>query len=467
MSKKQKKNLFRIILTALIMAVLFITPITGLARLVLWVAAYLIIGYDILIKAFKGIKNRQPLDENLLMTIATLGAMALAIYEKSGDYAEAVAVMFFYQIGEWFQGYAIGKSRKNISELMDIIPDYANIENGDGELEQVDPDDVEIGTVIVVKPGERLPIDGIVVDGISSLDTAALTGESVPRDVKPGEEVVSGCINLSGLLKIRTTKEFGESTASKVMELIEDASSRKSKSENFISKFARVYTPVVVLSALALAVLPPVVLLLSGHAPGWGTWVYRALTFLVISCPCALVVSIPLSFFAGIGGASKRGILVKGSNYLELLSEAKTVVFDKTGTLTRGVFAVDVVHPNLQSPMSGHTLDAHELLHLAAHLERFSTHPIAQALREAYPDEAHDGCTVDQVQEFAGGGIIGRVNGREVVIGNRQFIADTIGSDNIRTECCQDKAGTLLHVVVDNTYAGHILISDQLKAKRK
>jgi Cd2+/Zn2+-exporting ATPase len=450
MSKKQKKNLFRIILTALIMAVLFIAPITGLARLVLWVAAYLIIGYDILIKAFKGIKNRQPLDENLLMTIATLGAMALAIYEKSGDYAEAVAVMFFYQIGEWFQGYAIGKSRKNISELMDIIPDYANIENGDGELEQVDPDDVEIGTVIVVKPGERLPIDGIVVDGISSLDTAALTGESVPRDVKPGEEVVSGCINLSGLLKIRTTKEFGESTASKVMELIEDASSRKSKSENFISKFARVYTPVVVLSALALAVLPPVVLLLSGHAPGWGTWVYRALTFLVISCPCALVVSIPLSFFAGIGGASKRGILVKGSNYLELLSEAKTVVFDKTGTLTRGVFEVVAVHPD-------EGMDEERLLHLAAHVERHSSHPIANSIRNAYKNE-NDGCSVEDVREVAGHGIIASVNGGAVAVGNGKLM-DLVGAS--WHDCHKD--GTIIHIAVNGEYAGHIVISDVVK----
>ena len=454
MSKKQIKNLVRILVTALIIAVLFAAPVTGVIRLIMWMAAYLIIGYDILIKAFKGIKNRQPLDENLLMSIATVGAIALALYDKSGDYSEAVAVMLFYQIGEWFQGYAVGKSRKNISELMDIVPDYANIEAEDGGIEQVDPDEVEIGTVILVKPGEKIPIDGIVVDGNSSLDTAALTGESVPVDVKPGSEAVSGCINLNGLLRIKTTKEFGESTASKVLELIEDASSRKSKSENFITRFARVYTPAVVLAALALAVLPPLVLMLSGAAPVWGTWLYRALTFLVISCPCALVVSIPLSFFAGLGGASKRGVLVKGSSYLEILSEAKTVVFDKTGTLTHGVFEVVAIHPH-------EDMDKELLLHLAAHVERHSTHPIANSIKKAYKNE-HDSCRIEDMTEIAGRGITAKVNGDVVAVGNGRLMEQM----GVAWHDCH-KEGTIIHVAVNNEYAGHIVISDVVKPHSK
>ena len=424
-------------------------PVEGVLRFLLYMAAYLIIGYDILIKAFRGIKNRQPLDESLLMSIATLGAIALALYEKSGDYTEAIAVMLFYQIGEWFQSYAVGKSRKNIADLMDIAPDHANIEGENGQLEEVDPDDVEIGTVIVIQPGERIPIDGIVVSGSSSINTAALTGESVPRDVKEGDEVISGCINLNGLLKVETTKEFGESTASKVLELIDDASSRKSRSENFITKFARVYTPVVVGSALALALLPPLVLLILGQDPAWGTWIYRALTFLVISCPCALVVSIPLSFFAGIGSASRQGVLVKGSNYLETLSETKTVVFDKTGTLTKGVFDVTAIHPEL--------VDETTLLHLAAHVERYSKHPIANSLRRAYPNEADD-CLVEDVEEIAGHGITARVNGQAIAVGNDKLM-DRLGAK--WHEC--HKHGTILHVAIDGKYAGHIVISDVIK----
>ena len=409
---------------------------------------YLIIGYDILIKAFKGLVNRQPFDECFLMAVATIGAIALGLV-KSGDYTEAVAVMLFYQIGEWFQSYAVGKSRRSISDLMDIRPDYANIESGNGELTQVDPDDVEIGTTIVVQPGEKVPIDGVVLQGTSSLDTAALTGESMPRDVAAGDEVISGCINLSGLLKIRTTKEFEESTASKILELIEDAGSRKSKSEDFITKFARIYTPAVVYAAIALAVLPPLLLLALGMDPAWGTWAYRALTFLVVSCPCALVISIPLSFFAGIGGASKEGILVKGSNYLEILSQTKTVVFDKTGTLTRGKFAVTAVHPE--------RLDQKELLHMAAHVERYSTHPIAAALREAYPDEK-DGCSVEDVTEIAGRGIRAKVSGKTVCVGNARMM-DDIGA---KWKPCE-QSGTIIHVAIDGEYEGHIVISDVIK----
>ena len=450
-NKKQKKNLARIIAAAAMTVALHFLPVTGAARFALYMAAYLIVGYDILIKAFQGIKNRQPLDESLLMAIATIGAIALALYEKSGNYTEAIAVMLFYQIGEWFQSYAVGKSRRNISELMDIAPDYANIEAENGQLEQVDPDDVEIGTVIVVQPGERVPIDGVVVDGSSSLNTAALTGESVPRDVAAGDEVISGCINLSGVLRVETTKEFGESTASKVLELIEEASSRKSRSENFITRFARVYTPAVVISALALALLPPLFLLLTGGAPMWETWVYRALTFLVISCPCALVVSIPLSFFAGIGGASRQGVLVKGSNYLELLSEVKTVVFDKTGTLTKGVFEVTAIHPE--------RMDERQLLHLAAHVERYSKHPIASSLRAAYPDEA-DECAVEDVEEIAGHGVTARVNGDVVAVGNGKLM-DKVGA--VFQACEKHKDGTILHVAVNGEYAGHIVISDVVK----
>ena len=435
--------------------VLHFLPVTGVPRFVLYMITYLIIGYDILIKAFQGIKNRQPLDENLLMSIATLGAIALALYEKSGDYTEAIAVMLFYQIGEWFQSYAVGRSRKNISDLMDIAPDHANIETENGQLEQVDPDDVEIGTIIVVQPGERIPIDGIVVSGNSSLNTAALTGESVPRDVKEGDEVISGCINLNGVLKVETTKEFGESTASKVLELIEDAGSRKSKSENFITKFARIYTPAVVYSALALALIPPVVLLIAGKDPSWGTWIYRALTFLVISCPCALVVSIPLSFFAGIGGASRQGVLVKGSNFLEVLSETKTVVFDKTGTLTKGVFEVTAIHPEV--------IDQETLLHWAAHVERYSKHPIANSLRKAYPNEADD-CTVEDVEEIAGHGITAKVNGKTIAIGNSKLM-DKIGAD--WHECHEHPGGTVLHAAINGEYAGHIVISDVIKPHSK
>ncbi len=448
MTAKQKKNLLRILLSAALIIALHFVPVTGWPRFLLYMIPYLIIGYDILIKAFKGLVNRQPFDECFLMAVATIGAIALGLV-KSGDYTEAVAVMLFYQIGEWFQSYAVGKSRRSISDLMDIRPDYANIESGNGELTQVDPDDVEIGTTIVVQPGEKVPIDGVVLQGTSSLDTAALTGESMPRDVATGDEVISGCINLSGLLKIRTTKEFEESTASKILELIEDAGSRKSKSEDFITKFARIYTPAVVYAAIALAVLPPLLLLALGMDPAWGTWAYRALTFLVVSCPCALVISIPLSFFAGIGGASKEGILVKGSNYLEILSQTKTVVFDKTGTLTRGKFAVTAVHPE--------RLDQKELLHMAAHVERYSTHPIAAALREAYPDEK-DGCSVEDVTEIAGRGIRAKVSGKTVCVGNARMM-DDIGA---KWKPCE-QSGTIIHVAIDGEYEGHIVISDVIK----
>ncbi|MBQ9064903.1 MAG: cadmium-translocating P-type ATPase [Blautia sp.] len=453
MNSKQKKNLTRILVAAALVILLRFLPVSGWLRFILYIAVYLIIGYDILVKAFKGIKNRQPLDECLLMTIATLGAIGLAVYKKNGDYNEAIAVMLFYQIGEWFQSYAVGKSRRNISDLMDIAPDYANVEGENGQLEKVDPDDVEPGTIIVVQPGERIPIDGIVTEGSSSLDTAALTGESVPRDVKAGQEVMSGCINLSGVLRIETTKEFGESTASRVLELIEDASSRKSRSENFISKFARVYTPVVVGSAAALAVLPPLALMLIRREPLWGEWIYRALTFLVISCPCALVVSIPLSFFAGIGCASRNGVLVKGSNFLEILSQTKTVVFDKTGTLTKGVFEVAAVHPD--------RLDEEELLHMAAHVERYSTHPIAVSLREAYPNEADD-CIVETVEEIAGLGVVAKVNGRMIAVGNGKLM-DRVGA---KWHNCH-LGGTILHVAIDGEYEGHIVISDVIKQNSK
>ena len=448
MTAKQKKNLLRILLSAALIIALHFVPVTGWLRFLLYMIPYLIIGYDILIKAFKGLVNRQPFDECFLMAVATIGAIALGLV-KSGDYTEAVAVMLFYQIGEWFQSYAVGKSRRSISDLMDIRPDYANIESGNGELTQVDPDDVEIGTTIVVQPGEKVPIDGVVLQGTSSLDTAALTGESMPRDVAAGDEVISGCINLSGLLKIRTTKEFEESTASKILELIEDAGSRKSKSEDFITKFARIYTPAVVYAAIALAVLPPLLRLALAMDPAWGTWAYRALTFLVVSCPCALVISIPLSFFAGIGGASKEGILVKGSNYLEILSQTKTVVFDKTGTLTRGKFAVTAVHPE--------RLDQKELLHMAAHVERYSTHPIAAALREAYPDEK-DGCSVEDVTEIAGRGIRAKVSGKTVCVGNARMMED-IGA---KWKPCE-QSGTIIHVAIDGEYEGHIVISDVIK----
>ena len=452
MNKKQKKNLIRIIAAAVIMIILKFLPVSGMLRFVLYLIPYFIVGGDVLKKAFKGIKNRQAFDESLLMAIATIGAMAIAVYED-GDYTEAIAVMLFYQIGEWFQSYAVGKSRRNISDLMDIRPDYANVEGENGQLEQVDPDEVEIGTIIVVQPGEKVPIDGIIEEGTTSLNTSALTGESVPREVKAGDEVISGCININGLIKIRTTKEFEESTVSKILDLVENASSRKSRSENFITKFARVYTPAVVVCAAVLAVLPPVFFIISGSAPMWGTWIYRALTFLVISCPCALVISIPLSFFAGIGGASNEGVLVKGSNYLEALAETKTVVFDKTGTLTKGVFQVTAVHPQ--------EIDETQLLHLAAHVERYSSHPIAISLRQAYPDEADD-CKIENVEEIAGHGIRAVVNGETVCVGNSKMM-ESIGA---KWKPCHH-TGTIIHVSINGEYAGHIVISDVEKPTSK
>ena len=457
MNKKQKKNLIRIIVTSAMLVGLYFVPfeaidkmlpVDGLLRFFLYMIPYLIIGNDVLLKAFKGIKNKQPFDESLLMAVATIGAIVLGLV-KSGDYVEAIAVMLFYQIGEWFQSYAVGKSRKNITELMNICPDYANIE-GENGLEQVDPDDVEIGTVITVLPGEKIPIDGIVVSGKSTIDTAALTGESLPREIQEGDEVISGCINLNGLLKIETTREFSESTATKILELIEEASSRKSKSEAFITKFARVYTPAVVYAALVLAFIPPIVNFVIGNGNTFAVWVYRALTFLIISCPCALVVSIPLTFFAGIGAASHEGILVKGSNYLEILSKTKVVVFDKTGTLTRGKFDVTDIHPD--------RISKEELLHLAAHVERYSNHPIAVSLRQAFSNEADD-CEVIDTEEIAGHGVKARVNGHVVCVGNRKFME----SLNADWHECEDDFGTVIHVAIDGEYAGHILISDVVK----
>ena len=455
MNKKQKRNLMRIIVAAILMIVLHFAPVSGMVRFGLYLVPYLIIGYDILWKAFKGVKNRQPFDESLLMAIATLGAIILAVYED-GDYTEAIGVMLFYQIGEWFQSYAVGKSRRNISELMDIRPDYANVERENGQLEAVDPDEVEVGTIIVVKPGEKIPIDGEVVEGSSTLNTSALTGESLPREVESGDEVISGCININGLLKIRTTKEFGESTVSKILDLVENASSRKSKAEDFISKFARVYTPAVVAAAIALALVPPFVRMgFMGVPADWDVWIYRALTFLVISCPCALVISIPLSFFAGIGGASKAGVLVKGSNYLETLSKVKTVVFDKTGTLTKGVFQVTAAHPQEMSEK--------ELLHLAAHVERYSTHPIAASLRAAYPNES-DSCRVEAVEEIAGQGIRAHVNGNVVCVGNSKMM-EAVGAEWY--DCHRHAAGTVIHVSINGRYAGHVIISDVVKETSK
>lgn len=455
MNKKQKRNLIRIIVAAILMIVLHFAPVSGMVRFGLYLVPYLIIGYDILWKAFKGVKNRQPFDESLLMAIATLGAIILAVYED-GDYTEAIGVMLFYQIGEWFQSYAVGKSRRNISELMDIRPDYANVERENGQLEAVDPDEVEVGTIIVVKPGEKIPIDGEVVEGSSTLNTSALTGESLPREVESGDEVISGCININGLLKIRTTKEFGESTVSKILDLVENASSRKSKAEDFISKFARVYTPAVVAAAIALALVPPFVRIgFMGVPADWDVWIYRALTFLVISCPCALVISIPLSFFAGIGGASKAGVLVKGSNYLETLSKVKTVVFDKTGTLTKGVFQVTAAHPQEMSEK--------ELLHLAAHVERYSTHPIAASLRAAYPNES-DSCRVEAVEEIAGQGIRAHVNGNVVCVGNSKMM-EAVGAEWY--DCHRHAAGTVIHVSINGRYAGHVIISDVVKETSK
>lgn len=455
MNKKQKRNLMRIIVAAILMIVLHFASVSGMVRFGLYLVPYLIIGYDILWKAFKGVKNRQPFDESLLMAIATLGAIILAIYED-GDYTEAIGVMLFYQIGEWFQSYAVGKSRRNISELMDIRPDYANVERENGQLEAVDPDEVEVGTIIVVKPGEKIPIDGEVVEGSSTLNTSALTGESLPREVESGDEVISGCININGLLKIRTTKEFGESTVSKILDLVENASSRKSKAEGFISKFARVYTPAVVAAAIALALVPPFVRMgFMGVPADWDVWIYRALTFLVISCPCAMVISIPLSFFAGIGGASKAGVLVKGSNYLETLSKVKTVVFDKTGTLTKGVFQVTAAHPQEMSEK--------ELLHLAAHVERYSTHPIAASLRAAYPNES-DSCRVEAVEEIAGEGIRAHVNGNVVCVGNSKMM-EAVGAEWY--DCHRHAAGTVIHVSINGRYAGHVIISDVVKETSK
>ena len=453
MNKKQKKMLARIIIAAVLLIVLHFVPITGIPRFICYLAVYLVIGYDIVKKAFKGIKNGQVFDENFLMAIATIGAFALAVYEKSGDYNESIAVMLFYQIGELFQSYAVGKSRRNITELMDIRPDYANIEN-DGKLEKVDPDEVEVGSVIVVQPGEKVPIDGVIVEGNSSLNTSALTGESLPRSAKAGDEIISGCINMTGVLKIKTTKEFDESTVSKILELIEESSSRKSRSENFISKFAHYYTPAVCYGALALAILPPLVNLVLLHNPAmWGQWIYRALTFLVISCPCALVISIPLGFFAGIGGASNAGVLVKGSNYLETLARTKYVVFDKTGTLTKGVFEVVGVHHN--------TMEEKKILEYAALAESFSSHPISRSLKTAYGKEI-DQKRVTDVEEISGNGVTAKVDGISVAVGNTKLMK-RIGVE--AAECHQ--VGTVIHVAIDGAYAGHILISDVLKPTSK
>ena len=453
MNKKQKKMLIRILLSGAMLIALQFAPVTGILRFVLYLVSYFIIGYDILLKALKGIRNRQVFDECFLMAVATVGAIALALYEKSGDYTEAIAVMLFYQIGEWFQSYAVGKSRRNISDLMDIRPDYANVER-DGKLEKVDPDEVEAGSVIVVQPGEKVPIDGVITEGISSLNTSALTGESLPRDAKPGDEIVSGCINMTGVLKIRTTREFGESTVSKILDLVENASSRKSKSEDFISKFARIYTPAVCYAALALAFLPPLVrLAVLGLSPDWGSWIYRALTFLVISCPCALVISIPLSFFAGIGGASRAGILVKGSNYLETLSQTKIVVFDKTGTLTQGVFEVSGIHHS--------QMEEEKLVEYAALAESASSHPISRSLRRAYGGEI-DRSRVTDIQEISGNGVIARVDGQEVAAGNDKLM-DRLGISYIPCH----SAGTIIHMAIDGAYAGHIVISDVVKPHSK
>ena len=445
MNRKQKKMLIRIAIAALLLGAVKLFKIGGWAGIALYAASYITIGYDILRKAFRGIINHQVFDENFLMAVATVGAIALAIYEKTGDFAEAVSVMLFYQIGELFQSYAVGKSRRNIAALMDIRPDYANIER-DGSLEQVDPDQIPVGSVIVVQPGEKVPIDGEVIEGASSLDTAALTGESRPRDVKAGDDIISGCINLTGVLKVRTTKAFGESTVSKILELMENSSSHKSRSENFISRFARAYTPAVCCSALALAMLPPVINLMVGMPGGWEIWVYRALTFLVISCPCALVISIPLSFFAGLGGAGKEGVLIKGSNYLEALSQTSIVVFDKTGTLTRGVFEVSGIHHN--------TIPEEKLIELAALAECASSHPISKSLQKAYGKEIERD-RVTGIQEISGSGVIARVDGAEVAAGNGKLMK-RMGVDYM--DC--HSSGTIIHIAIDGKYAGHVVISD-------
>ena len=447
MNKKQKKMLRRIILAAVLLVLLSLLPVEGWLRFCLFMIPYLLIGYDILWDAVKGVKNLQPFDENFLMAVATVGAIAL------GDYKEGVAVMLFYQIGELFQSYAVGRSRRSISQLMDIRPDYANIEGENGQLEKVDPDEVPLGSVIVVQPGEKIPIDGVIEEGESTLDTAALTGESVPRDISAGDEVISGCINLTGVLRIRTTKEFGESTVSKILELVENASSRKSRSENFISRFARIYTPAVCFSALALAVLPPLVRLFMGIPADWGDWVYRALTFLVISCPCALVISIPLSFFAGIGGASSAGVLIKGSNFMETLSQVKTVAFDKTGTMTQGVFEVSGIHHS--------SMEEEKLLEYAALAESYSSHPISQSLRRAWGGEP-DKNRVSDVTELSGKGLTAKVDGRTVAVGNAKLM-ELLGVEY--KEC--HSVGTVVHVAIDGAYAGHILIADMLKPTAK
>ena len=452
MNRKQKKNLIRIIIAAVLLIFLKLVSLPAWLSVVLYLAAYIIIGYDILRKAFKGILNKQVFDENFLMAVATVGAIALAVYERSADLSEAVAVMLFYQIGELFQSYAVGKSRRNISALMDIRPDYANIEK-DGQLERVDPDEVEIGSVIVVQPGEKVPIDGTVIEGTSSLNTSALTGESLPRDVAVGDEIISGCINMTGVLKIRTSKAFGESTVSKILELVESSGARKSRAESFISRFARVYTPVVCYSALALAVLPPVIRLIMGMGGEWSTWIYRALTFLVISCPCALVISIPLSFFAGIGGASHEGILIKGSNYLETMSQVKTMVFDKTGTLTQGVFEVSGIHHS--------AIEDEKLIEYAALAECASSHPISQSLRRAYGKEI-DRERVTDIQEVSGKGVIAKVDGVSVAAGNDKLMAQ-LGIEAIP---CRS-VGTVIHIAIDGKYSGHILISDVEKPDAK
>ena len=453
MTKKQKKMLIRIIIAAVLLIALNFIPVKGILRMILFLIPYLVIGYDILKKAGKGILNRQVFDENFLMAVATIGAIAIAIYDRSGNFNEAVAVMLFYQIGELFQSYAVGKSRRNISELMDIRPDYANIEQ-DGKLERVDPDEVEIGTVIVVQPGEKVPIDGIVIEGTSTLNTSALTGESLPRETKVGDEIISGCINMTGVLKIRTIKEFGESTVSKILELVENSTSRKSRSEDFISKFAKYYTPAVCYGALALAILPPLVRMLAmGAAPQWDMWIYRALTFLVISCPCALVISIPLSFFAGIGGASHEGVLVKGSNYLEAMSQTKNVVFDKTGTLTKGVFEVNGVHHS--------EMEEEKLLEYAALAESASSHPISRSIQRAYGKEI-DRTRVSEIEEISGNGVTAKVDGKLVAAGNDKLMKRL----GITPIACHS-AGTIIHIAIDGKYMGHILISDVEKPTSK
>ncbi len=453
MNKKQKKNFMRIIISAVILAFVIFADVEGPAQLFAYLVPYLIVGYDVLLKAVKGIQKRQPFDEYLLMAVASIGAFVIATFTGEG-YTEATAVMWFYQVGELFESYAVGKSRENISNLMDIRPDYANIEDENGELEKVDPDEVEIGTIIVVKPGEKIPIDGVVVEGSSMLNTVALTGESLPREAKEGSEVLSGCITVNGLLKIRTTKEFDESTASKIIELVEDASSRKSRSEAFISKFARVYTPIVVYAAIALAVLPPLVrMLFLGSEPLWMEWIYRALTFLVISCPCALVISVPLSFFSGIGGASRQGVLIKGSNYMEALAQVDTVVFDKTGTLTKGVFELSSIQPANVQP--------EELLHLLTHAEHFSTHPIAESIRRACKHEG-DGCDVKLIEEVSGQGIKAMVNNHEVWAGNERLMKAA------GVECSkEEQIGTVVHVAVDGKYMGFVVASDIVKENSK